>query len=75
MSHDLAKIAAEMGESQNQIVAESFGMANAILDGRVSEDISPKKKAATSSRDDGSLSKRQRRKKDGVESEGSGEDV
>ena len=78
MSRDLAKIAAEFRESENQIVESSLGMANAILDGKVYKDISPKKKAATSSLDDGSLSlspKNSGEKKYGVESDDSGEDV
>ena len=76
IARDLSKIAEEIKDSEDQVVESSLGMANAILDGEVYEDISRKKKEATSSLDDGSVSNKQRRaKKNRVESDDSGEDV
>ena len=76
IARDLSKIAKEIKDSEDQVIQSSFGMANAILDGEVYEDISRKKKEATSSLDDGSLSNKQRRaNKNRVESDDSGEDV
>ena len=68
MSREIVNMVHELDENHSTLVAQSLSMAVAMLRGRESQDIFPKKKAAISSRENGSYLKRRKK----MESDGTG---